>query len=581
MLHGKCKEIIKKLTAEKEALEKQLAASPENRRKLQEQLDVVKSQLEKMTALARDYKQKFENADREIERMKESVPQDYAIFLRKHPGGKKDEIDILLHGGLCKVVSRIKDVPVEDLKCGWEIIMNQSGNTAIATTKNLWRWGSQVIFKANLTDELVLVSGHSESDTQQCILAPELRSVNLKQGDQLLNCGGLLVKVLPKTEEANHDIQSVKNLDFTKVGGLSDQIEQIQEALLPFIEKEVYLKVLKGEDMPKGIILDGPPGCGKTLLARVIASYLSRQKGKDGYFIAITSTELINKYVGETERKMRELFDRAKEKAMEGGLVVIFIDEIDALLKDRNITEEKEPWMAQSVAQFCGLLDGVEAMTDVLVIGATNLKEKIDPAILRPGRLTVHIRVPRPNREGAREILKIYLSSELPFARKYFSEELYIYNDYYGTEQQEMIQLDKNPEKIRDHFIDTILNRLFYTGEPKAVTLDAGTNEPTELTIDNKIEFAEDGRLKLTYLKDHLSGDMLKNIVEKARRIAFSRYFAMKKQNPETKAEMFKKDFFEAVDAEYLRIATSLKAVKTESGGQKDQIGFVKNKDKK
>lgn len=574
MLHGKCKEIIKKLTEEKEQLTQKLSDSSQDKRKIHDRLAVVEDQLKRMTELARKYEQ-------EIERLKQAVPQDYAIFLRRHPGGKKDEIDILLHGSLCKIISRIKDVPVEDLKCGWEIILNQNANTAIATTKNLWRWGSQVVFKAKLTDELVLVSGHSDSDTQQCILAPELYSVNLKQGDQLLNCGGLLVKVLPKTEEANHDIQSVKNLDFAKVGGLSDQIEQIQEALLPFIEKEVYLKVLKGEDMPKGIILDGPPGCGKTLLARVIASYLSRQKGKDGYFIAITSTELINKYVGETERKMRELFDRAKEKAQEGGLVVIFIDEIDALLKDRNVTEEKEPWMAQSVAQFCGLLDGIEAMTDVLVIGATNLKEKIDPAILRPGRLTVHIRVPRPNRDGAREILKIYLSSELPFARKYFSEDLYIYNDYYGTDQQEMIQLDKNPEKIRDHFIDTILNRLFYAGDPKTVILDPNGSEPTELTVDNKIEFVEDGRLKATYLKDHLSGDMLKNIVEKARRIAFSRYFAMKKQNPETKAEMFKKDFFEAVDAEYLRIATSLKAVKTEPGGPKDQIGFVKNKDKK
>lgn len=581
MLHRKCREEIERLKAEKEdaerdlaVLEKDLTASNQAKKKLQEKIATLEGQLKDMAALVQKWKT-------ECDRILNSVPQDYAIFLRKHPGGKKDEIDILLHGAPCKIVSRIKDVPVDDLKCGWEILLNQSGNTAIATTKNLWRWGSQVVFKTKLTDELVLVSGHSDSDTQQCILAPELRSMDLKQGDQLLNCGGLLVKVLPKTEEANHDIQSVKNLDFTKVGGLSDQIEQIQEALLPFIEKEVYLKVLKGEDMPKGIILDGPPGCGKTLLARVIASYLSRQKGKDGYFMAITSTELINKYVGETERKMRELFDRAKEKAGENGLVVIFIDEIDALLKDRNVTEEKEPWMAQSVAQFCGLLDGIEAMTDVLVIGATNLKEKIDPAILRPGRLTVHIRVPRPNREGAREILKIYLSSELPFARKYFSEELYIYNDYYGNDKQGVVELNKNPEKIRDHFIDVILNRLFYVGNPKTVVLDSGTDEPTDLTIDNKIEFIEDGRLKVTYLKDHLSGDMLKNIVEKARRIAFSRYFAMKKQNPETKAEMFKKDFFEAVDAEYLRIATSLKAIKTDAKETKGQIGFHKNDDKK
>lgn len=585
MLHRKCREELKlqtaELLAEKEELEKQLTSAHRNKKELQDklagvekQLAVLKNQLKEMAEAARKWKA-------EADRLLNSVPQPYAVFLRKHPGGKKDEIDILLNGRMLKIICRIPDVAIDSMKCGWEIVLNQNENTAVSTTKNLWRWGSQVVFKAMLTDELALVSGGSETDVQQCILAPELKAVKLKPGDMLLNCGGLLVKVLPKTEEANHDIQSVLNLDFSKVGGLSDQIEDIQEALLPFIEREVYLKVLKGEDMPKGIILDGPPGCGKTLLARVIASYLSRQKGKDGYFIAITSTELINKYVGETERKMRELFDRAKEKARESGLVVIFIDEIDALLKDRNTTEEKEPWMAQTVAQFCGLLDGIEPMADVLVIGATNLKEKIDPAILRPGRLTVHIRVPRPNREGAREILKIHLSSELPFARKYMSDEIHIYDDSYGTGKEEMVQLDKDPEKIRDHFVEMILNRLFYTGNPRTVTLDSGGEEPTELTVDNKIEFIENGRLKATYLKDHLSGDMLKNIVEKARRIAFSRYFALKKTDPETKAEMFKRDFFEAVDAEYVRIATSLKAVKNEPSGPKDQIGFRRNDDKK
>lgn len=581
MLHRKCREEIKKLIAEKEGLEKELAVSDKEltisdqaKKKAQDRLAVVENQLKEMAKRAQHWKG-------EADRLLNTLPQSYAIFLRKHPEGKKDEIDILLNGHLVKIISRINGVSVDELKCGWEIVLNQAENTAISTTKNFWRWGSQVIFKARLSDELVLVSGGNESDVQQCILSPELKSVKMKQGDLLLNCGGLLVKILPKTEEAEHDIQSVKNLDFTKVGGLADQIEQIKEALLPFVEKEVYLKELKGEDMPKGIILDGPPGCGKTLLARVIASYLSRQKGKDGYFMAITSTELINKYVGETERKMRELFERAKEKAGESGLVVIFIDEIDALLKDRNVTEEKEPWMAQSVAQFCGLLDGIEPLADVLVIGATNLKEKIDPAILRPGRLTVHIRVPRPNREGAREILKIYLSSELPFARKYFSGEVHDYTDSFGTGEEDLVQLDKNPEKIRDHFIEMILNRLFYTGAPKTVTLDSGREEPTDLTVDNKIEFLENGKLKVTYLKDHLSGDMLKNIVEKARRIAFSRYFAMKKKNPETKAEMFKRDFFEAVDAEYVRIATSLRAVKAEPSGTKDQIGFTVNKEKK
>lgn len=573
MLHKKCRLEISALMEEKERLTRELNTSNKNRREIQHKLFIVEEQLKEMAELAKKYKQ-------EAERLLNSVPQSYAIFLRKHPGGKSDEIDILLRGQLVKVIFRINGIAVNDLKCGWEIILNQNENTVIATTKTFWRWGNQVVFKAKLSNELVLVSGHTESDNQQCILAPELQSVNLKQGDLLLNCGGLLVKVLPKTEEKNHDIQSVPDLDFTKVGGLSSQIDEIQEALLPFIERELYMKELKGEDMPKGIILDGPPGCGKTLLARVIASYLSRQKGKDGYFMALTSTELINKYVGETERKMRELFSRAKEKARESGLVVIFIDEIDALVRRRDVAMEKEPWKGDSVAQFCGLLDGIEPLADVLVIGATNFKDLIDPAILRPGRLTVHIRVPRPDYDGSREILKIHLPSDLPFAKKYFSEDIHDYTDHFGSGKEDLVQLDKNPEKIRDHFIEMILNRIFYTGDPKNVILDSGGADPTELTIDNKIEYLEDGKLRVTYLKDHISGDMLKNIVDKARRIALSRFIPMKRQNPETKMEMFKRDFFEAIDAEYMRIATSLRAVKTGPKESKGKIGFVKDEER-
>ncbi len=578
MLHGKCQETIKKLGEEiarlsedREKIKKELIDSKKAAVELQEKLAEVERKLTEMTKLAKGWKD-------ECNRLKNSVPQDYAIFVRESLGGKSGDIDVMHGGQLVRIVSRISGVATKELKFGWELLLNSNGNTAIYTTKEFWRWGNQVSFVVKLTDDLALVSGHGGGENMQCLLSPELKDKKLKKGDLFLNCGGLLVKALPKTEEADHDFISVKGLDFSKVGGLSKQIREIQEALLPFSEREVYMNVLKGVEMPRGIILDGPPGCGKTLIARVIASYLARQKNKEGYFIALTSTEMLDKYHGETERKLRELFSRAKEKAEESGLVVIFIDEIDSLVPNREMTREKQPWMAQAVTQMCGLLDGIEPLSDVLVIGATNSKEIIDPSILRPGRLTVHIRVPRPDKDGAREILKIHLDPELPFAQKYYREDLREFTDHFGTGQRELAELNKDPILIRDHFIETILSRVFYDGPAKSVNLKAGQEEETELTIDNKIEYLENGKLKMNYLKDHISGDMLRNLVDKARRLALSRFISAKRDNLEAKMEIFKRDFFEAVDKEYMRITTSLSTVKTDSKDGRDndkkKIGF-------
>jgi len=530
--------------------------------------------LEKAVSELAERAQHYKNSAAKLWERTKRPPCGYAIFVRPHPGGKPDEVDVLDGGHLKKVALAIPGLIAKDLKCGWEVLLNAKDNV-VEVTKNYWSWGSEVIFKEHLSEDIALVMSEMDS-VQQCFLSQELKNVQLKSGDSLLNCGGLLVRVLPKTAEKDHDLEEIPDLDFSKVGGLSKQIAEIEEALAPFADREVYIKEAKGQDMPRGILLDGPPGCGKTLLARVIASNLAKHRGIKGYFMALTSTELINKYVGETERKLRELFNRAKEKSGDGNLVAIFIDEIDALIRSRDFAMDKEPWKGDTVAQFCGLLDGITPLGDIIVIGATNHKNLIDPAILRSGRMTVQITVPRPNRKGAEEILRIYLTPDLSFGQKYFQDDLYEYFDHFGSGKKEIAELNKNPEKVRDHFLDMVIKRIFYKGNPLEIVLGEGREDEEVLKIDNKIEVMNENQLLKTYLRDWISGDMLKNIVEKAKRIAFTRWIRKRKQDPGAKYELTKKDFFLAVDAEYQRIVSSVKAPRQVMEKQAP-IGFIKN----
>lgn len=507
-------------------------------------------------------------------------PNDYAIYVRPHPGGNPDEADVLVREELKRVICVIPDLLPKDLKCGWEVLLGGKNNGSIvSTTKDYWKWGEEVIFEEKLRDDLALITDEF-SNRKQCYLSPELKELPLKKGDLLLNCGGVLVKLLPKPQEKEHLLggEAVGDLDFSKIGGLSRQIEEIKEALLPFEEPEVYVGKLKGQDAPRGILLDGPPGCGKTLLAKVIASNLAKQRGVKGIFIGLTSTELINKYVGETEHKLRELFARAQEKSGEDNLVVVFIDEIDALIRSRDAAMDKEPWKGDTVAQFCGLLDGIKPLGNVLIIGATNHKSLIDPAILRPGRMSVHINVPRPKRRGAEEILRIYLTANLPFSKKYLVDS-YEYIDHFDSGQKETAPLNSDPEKIRDHFVEMVIKRIFYTGSPLKLALHDEFGEEDFAEVDNRVEIMNENGVLTTYLKDHVSGDMLANIVEKAKRSAHQRDKKHRELNPGTEPnpELTKKDFFLAVEAEYKRVVSSFKKPPRE---KKNKItGFRPNAD--
>jgi proteasome-associated ATPase len=538
----------KELGRENEALR-------EEKKKLLENIRNLKKALEDCQTKNKHYEANFKKVESLRQRLMQP-PLRYGIFVRPHPGAKFNEIDILLGSELIKVPLAIQDVSSADLKCGWEVLVNGK-NQVVEITKKHWTWGSAVTFRSRLSDELAEVEvGHGE--IQQCYISPELKDVKLKEGDRLLNCGGLLVRVIPKNEEAEHfmDLENVSSVTWDQVGGISKAVKKIQRTLLPFKERDAYLKILKGKDMPKGMILHGPEGCGKTLSAKAIGADLGRSLGLPCFFMNIGGAELVNKYVGETARKIREVFARAKEKAAEGALVIVFIDEIDGLFRSRD-TSEHEPWMATDISQFNQIMDGVNPLDNVLVIGATNRKDLIDKAILRPGRLGVDIEIPRPKtKKDVAEILRIYLTADLPFSAKYFESDTYEYVDHFGSGDRVQATLDKDREKIREHFISVMVSRLVYTGKKISVQLNDGTN----FEVDNnfRVETKEGDRDVM--LKNYLSGAIIKSIVDGAKMIALERYHEAKKAGAQNAAlDIKKKDFFMAIDEEVKRMKNNFK----------------------
>lgn len=534
-----------------------------------------------------------------------SPPNEYAIFVRPHPNGKADEADVLLRGGFMKVLVAIDGMTAKDLKCGWEVLVSSGGGAIISVTKANWHWGNEVAFQKRLSEDLALVSNNDTQRMEQCYLSPELANAELQKGDCLLNCGGLLVRTLPHTEESQHfrDLEEISHYDWSKVGGLSGVIKTIHREIVPFRDPKAYREKFEGTELDKGMVFYGPPGCGKTLSAKCVAAELARSKGMKCYFISLAGADLSDKWVGETSKKIRALFEQAKEKVKEGALVVIFFDEMDSLFRRRDTSMEHEPWMAEHVGQFNKILDGVDPIRNILVVGATNQKDLVDAAILRRGRLGIHIEIKRPKtHKDVAQILRIYLSVTLPFAEQYFVDE-YEYLDRFGDGEKKTIQLNRDPEKIREHFIDTIVARLLYVGEPVEVTLREEGEDETSV-IDNKVVLETHRGLREMYLKDNLSGAALAGIVETAKKTAYARYVDQKekaiRENPElwelrdqlnrlvgeekaaeradkekeleealkkfgVKPEIKKRDFFKAIDEELDRLRHSERVSKKRS----------------
>jgi len=378
-----------------------------------EQLEHAHQQNERLVVALQQAKEQLAALRAEVDKLA-APPNSYGTVLTTHPEGT---VDVWTSGRKLKVTVA-PGVEAAQLSRGQEVVLNEALNVVAAGTAD--PQGEVVRLKDRLDAARVVVA--LRADEERVVeLSAALQDTGLQVGDLLrLDArAGVVLERLPKAEVEELVLEEVPHITYADVGGLGPQIEQIRDAIeLPVLYAEHF--AAHKLTPPKGVLLYGPPGCGKTLIAKAVANALAQQLSETtgtvspAYFLNVKGPELLNKYVGETERKLREIFARAKEKASAGAPVVIFFDEMDSLFRTRGsgISSDVESTI---VPQFLAELDGVEGLTNVIVIGASNRQDLIDPAVLRPGRFDVKIRIDRPAREAAREIFGKYCTAELPW----------------------------------------------------------------------------------------------------------------------------------------------------------------------
>ena len=423
-------------------------------------------------------------------------PSGFGIFLDLY----EDDADVLINGKKMRVTIS-PEIDRSQLSSGREVVLNESLNII---SIHGFEIAGEIVKLKNLLDNNSRAVVIGRADEERVVrIAESLSDVSIKTGDSLLldSKSGFVYEKIPKSEVEELVLEEVPDVNYEDIGGLGAQIEQIRDAVeLPFLHKDLYAEhQLKA---PKGILLYGPPGCGKTLIAKAVANSLARKVtektgNKDGksYFLNIKGPELLNKYVGETERHIRLIFQRARDKASEGTPVIVFFDEMDSLFKTRGsgVSSDVENTI---VPQLLSEIDGVEGLENVIVIGASNREDMIDPAILRPGRLDVKIKIQRPNAQGAAEILSKYLTSDLPINE----DDLALHK---GDRQATIkTMIDKAVEQM-------------YT--------ESDENRFIEVTYVN-------GDKEILYFKDFSSGAMLENIVSRAKKAAIKEFLSNKKK---------------------------------------------------
>jgi len=382
-------------------------------------------------------------------------------------------------------------IAVAELRRGQEVMLNEALNVVLALAFE--RQGDVVMLKELLEDgERALVLNHTDEE-RVVMLADSLRDLPIKAGDSLLleSRSGYVYERIPKSEVEELVLEEVPDIDYSAIGGLMAQIEQIRDAVeLPFLHKDLF----KEHQLrpPKGVLLYGPPGCGKTLIAKAVANSLAKKvaevTGKPegrSFFLNIKGPELLNKYVGETERHIRLIFQRAREKASEGTPVIVFFDEMDSIFRTRGsgVSSDVETTI---VPQLLAEIDGVEGLENVIVIGASNREDMIDPAILRPGRLDVKIKIQRPDAEAARDIFGKYIRTDLPL------------------HPDDLAEHDQSREATVAAMIQRVVERIY---------TEAEENRFLEVTYAN-------GDKEVLYFKDFNSGAMIENIVGRAKKMA-------------------------------------------------------------
>jgi proteasome-associated ATPase len=455
-------------------------------RALQSDVAALSAQNRRLATTLQQAREQIVTLKAEIDRLA-LPPNGFGVYLKTNPDGT---VDVMTNGRKMRIAVS-PEVDVDELHPGQEVVLNETLNLVEALAYE--RVGEIVMLKEVLEDgHRALVLGHTD-DERVVRLAEPLRTTVLRAGDSLLMDprSGYVFEKVPKAEVEELVLEEVPDVDYARIGGLGGQIEQIRDAVeLPYLHPDLFAEHQLRP--PKGILLYGPPGCGKTLIAKAVANSLAKKvaevtgqaQGKS-YFLNIKGPELLNKYVGETERHIRLVFQRAREKASEGTPVIVFFDEMDSLFRTRGsgVSSDVENTI---VPQLLSEIDGVEGLENVIVIGASNREDMIDPAILRPGRLDVKIKIERPDAEAARDIFTKYVTSDLPLHADDLAEHA-------GDRQATVGAM-----------IQRTVERMYEESEE---------NRFLEVTYAN-------GDKEILYFRDFNSGAMIQNIVDRAKKMA-------------------------------------------------------------
>jgi proteasome-associated ATPase len=480
------------------SLRRRLQDAPKRVRTLEERLLETKGQLsqavsqnEKLTYTLREARDHIAALREEVDKLTQP-PSAYGTIVGHNDDGTVD----VFTGGRKVRVAVHPELGEEPLARGAEVVLNESLNVVLSRGSELT--GEVVIFKERLDGDRALIVGRADEE-RVVELIDAMRDVKLRNGDTVLldPRSALVLEKLPRPEVEDLALEEVPDIDYSDIGGLDEQIEMIADAVeLPFLHQDLFLE--HKLPAPKGILLYGPPGCGKTLIAKAVANSLAKKVAAvtgdtaRSYFFNIKGPELLNKYVGETERQIRLVFQRAREKSEEGWPVIIFFDEMDSMFRTRGtgISSDMESTI---VPQLLVEIDGVEGLKNVIVIGASNREDLIDPAILRPGRLDVKIKIERPTEEAAAQIYSRYLTPDLPL-----------------DEEEVRVLGGGDPAKAVQAMIETTAAEMYRTDE---------ANQFLEVTYQN-------GDKEIMYFKDFSSGAMIENIVRRAKKLAIKRLLA-------------------------------------------------------